>query len=96
MGTAAIKRAEAITEAQSGDLIEAFTARERACAALLVRGLGESEIAAALGISATTVRVHLDNARQDAGEFAGASRDDDDRDDAKPSRPSRNERVIAR
>ncbi len=62
-GTAAINRAEAITAVQSGELIKAFTARERECAALLVRNLGEPEIAVALGISSTTARFHLDNAR---------------------------------
>ncbi len=62
-GTAAINRAEAIKQEQASELIKAFTPRERDCVALLVRDLGEQEIAAALGISATTARFHLDNAR---------------------------------
>lgn len=63
VGTAAINRAEALTEGHATGLVAAFTARERECVALLVRGLGEQGIAAQLGISAATARFHLDNAR---------------------------------
>ena len=63
VGSAAINRAEAITQEQSTELLKAFTARERECVALLVQNLSEGEIAALLGISATTARFHLDNAR---------------------------------
>jgi LuxR family transcriptional activator of conjugal transfer of Ti plasmids len=62
-GTAVLNRAEAITAEQTNKVIRALTNRERACVALLVKGLGEPEIAAALGISAVTARFHLDNAR---------------------------------
>ena len=62
-GSAALNRAEAITEEQASQVIKALTKRERACVALLVKGSGEPEIAAALGISAVTARFHLDNAR---------------------------------
>ena len=63
VGSAVINRAEAITQDQASELIKAFTARERDCVVLLVRGGSEPEIAASLGISATTARFHLDNAR---------------------------------
>jgi DNA-binding CsgD family transcriptional regulator len=62
-GTAILNRAEAITEEPASQVIKALTNRERACVALLVKGLGEPEIAAALGISTVTARFHLDNAR---------------------------------
>jgi DNA-binding CsgD family transcriptional regulator len=62
-GSAVINRAEAITEEQANQVIKAFTRRERDCVVLLVKGLGEPEIATALGISTVTARFHLDNAR---------------------------------
>jgi DNA-binding CsgD family transcriptional regulator len=63
VGTAALNRAEAITEEQPSTVIKALTKRERDCVALLIKDLGEPEIAAALGISTVTVRFHLDNVR---------------------------------
>jgi DNA-binding CsgD family transcriptional regulator len=63
VGTAALNHAEALTEDQSGHVIKVMTRRERDCVALLVKGLSEPDIAAALGISPVTARFHLDNAR---------------------------------
>jgi DNA-binding CsgD family transcriptional regulator len=63
VGTAVLNRAEAITEEQPSTVIKALTKRERDCVALLIKDLGEPEIAAELGISTVTVRFHLDNVR---------------------------------
>jgi LuxR family transcriptional activator of conjugal transfer of Ti plasmids len=63
IGAAALNRAEVITEEQSSQVIKVLTRRERDCVALLIKGQGEPEIAASLGISPVTVRFHLDNAR---------------------------------
>lgn len=44
-----------------------LTLRERECTSLLLQGLGDGQIATALGISTDTVRFHLDNARRRLG-----------------------------
>jgi DNA-binding CsgD family transcriptional regulator len=63
VGAASLHRAEAIAEAQTGEVIKVLTRRERECVDLLIKGMAEPEIGAALGISPTTARFHLDNAR---------------------------------
>jgi DNA-binding CsgD family transcriptional regulator len=69
---ATLHRAEAIRA--EADLITprldsppSFSARERQCLALLVQGHTDKEIAALLGISESTARFHVDNARIKAG-----------------------------
>jgi two-component system nitrate/nitrite response regulator NarP len=46
---------------EAGDPFAALTARERAIAALVVRGLRNQEVASELGIGESTVKVHLHN-----------------------------------
>jgi DNA-binding CsgD family transcriptional regulator len=48
-------------------LDQGVTKRELDCLALLVRGSSDRDIAAKLGISQTTVRFHLENARRKTG-----------------------------
>lgn len=48
-------------------LMGTFTAREHECVALLRQGFTDPEIARVIGISPTTVKFHLDNARRKTG-----------------------------
>jgi len=65
--TAAILRAETLTLPHRVPTASPLTLRERECTSLLVQGFGDQQIAATLGISAETVRFHLDNARRKLG-----------------------------
>ena len=66
--TATLHRAEAIrTGAAYPDHAPDFSARELQCLSLLIQGYTDREIASALGISVSTARFHVDNARIKAG-----------------------------
>lgn len=65
--TAALLRADALVGASRQPKASPLTLRERECASLMVQGLGDAQIAFALGISTETVRFHLDNARKRLG-----------------------------
>ena len=68
--TAVLHRAESIRVGERGEergWPPSFSARERQCLALLVQGHTDREIATLLGISVSTARFHVDNARVKAG-----------------------------
>ncbi len=72
ISTATLHRAEAIRIGESHAVARtesppSFSARERQCLALLVQGHTDREIASLLGISESTARFHVDNARTKAG-----------------------------
>ena len=64
LGTAGMNRAEMLAgHSDAARPARLLTEREQECVALLAKGLDGRAIAARLGISATTARFHLDNAR---------------------------------
>jgi DNA-binding CsgD family transcriptional regulator len=65
--TAALQRAEILTGTSLVPTPSPLTLREREVTSLLVQGLGDGQIATALGISTETVRFHMDNARKKFG-----------------------------
>ncbi len=67
LAAATLRRAEEIDAKEPAVLEPTPTRRELDCLNLLVRGLGDREIAAKLGVSEATVRFHLDGARRKLG-----------------------------
>jgi DNA-binding CsgD family transcriptional regulator len=68
VGRAAFEAAERIERGGNGGRIApAMTEREIGCLALLVQGHADREIACILGITPSTVRFHLGNAREKTG-----------------------------
>jgi DNA-binding CsgD family transcriptional regulator len=68
VSTSTMRRAVQLDESPAVPKLDpALTKRELDCIALLVRGLGDRDIAAKLGISEPTVRFHLDGARRKTG-----------------------------
>ena len=72
VSTATLHRAEAIRVGVARAAVRteqppSFSPRERQCLALLVQGHTDREIASMLGITESTARFHVDNARTKAG-----------------------------
>lgn len=67
LSTAAFHKADELSQPGDPPAIPGFTSRERAAIRLLHQGLTDSDIARTLGISLTTARSHLNNARMKVG-----------------------------
>lgn len=67
ISTAALVSAEALLASPERPRVSILTEREMECAMLLCQGLTDRQIAAALKLSTSTARFHVDNARRKMG-----------------------------